>query len=138
MLRLGKRMMRHAVFLAATVTAAVAFTPGAPAQDAEAGAKVFNQCRACHMVGENVKPLIGPPLNGIVGAKAGGYPGFAYSEANKNSGMTWDEVTLAAYLPDPKAKMPGTKMAFAGVKSAQQIADLIAFLKQYDSDGKKK
>ena len=110
----------------------------ARAQDAAAGARVFNQCRACHQVGETAKNLIGPKLNGIVGRKAGSIEGFAYSPANKESGVTWDDATLTEYLRDPKAKMPGTKMVFAGLKSDQQIADLIAFLKQYGADGKQK
>ena len=123
-------------FLLAAI--AMTISAGAHAQAAGAEAKVFNQCRTCHTIGGNAKILIGPPLNGIVGRPAGTFPGFAYSEANKNSGLTWDEATLTSYLADPKAKMPGTKMAFPGLKTAQQIADLIAFLKQYDADGKKK
>lgn len=111
---------------------------GAQAQDVAAGAKVFNQCRACHQVGENAKTLVGPKLNGIVGRKAGSIEGFAYSAANKDSGLTWDEATLTMYLHDPKAKVPGTKMIFPGLKSDTQIADVIAYLKQYDADGKMK
>ena len=109
----------------------------AHAQDAEAGAKVFNQCRSCHAVGENAKIMMGPPLNGVVGRKAGTYPKYNYSDANKDSGLTWDEATLKEYLRDPKAKVPKTKMPFAGLKTDQQILDVIAFLKQYDADGKK-
>ena len=125
--------MRLYLLLAIAMTLPV----GAYAQDAAAGAKVFNQCRTCHTIGENAKVLIGPPLNGVVGRKAGMFPGFNYSDANKNSGLTWDEDTLKAYLPDPKAKIPGTRMAFPGLKTDQQIADVIAFLKQYDADGTK-
>lgn len=108
------------------------------AQDAEAGAKVFNQCRACHQVGETAKNLIGPKLNGLFGRQAGSIEGFKYSDANKNSGITWSEPVFAEYIKDPKAKMPGTKMIYAGLKNEQQVADLTAFLKRYDADGKVK
>ncbi len=120
--------------------AVVAMMPvsAAKAQDAEAGAKVFNQCRACHQIGETAKNLIGPKLNGLIGRKAGAIEGFAYSTANKDSGITWDEATFAEYIRDPRGKIPGTKMTFAGLKNDGQVADLIAFLKQYDEDGKKR
>ena len=72
-----------------------------------------------------------------MGRPAGAVEGFSYSVANKNSGLTWDEATLTEYLRDPRAKIPGTKMIFPGVKDGKQIADLIAFLRQYDADGKK-
>ena len=108
----------------------------AAAQDAEAGAKVFNQCRACHQVGETAKNLIGPKLNGLFGRPAGSIEGFKYSDANKNSGITWSEAVFADYIKDPKAKIPGTKMVYAGLKNEQQVADLMAFLKRYDADGK--
>lgn len=112
--------------------------PGfALAQDAEAGAKVYAQCRACHQIGPTAKNGVGPVHNGLIGRKAGSYPGYAYSAANKNSGLTWDEATFREYIHDPKAKIPGTKMVFPGIKNDQQITDLIAFIKQYDADGKK-
>ena len=112
---------------------------GAPAraQDAAAGEKVFGQCRACHQIGPTAKNGVGPAQNGLIGRKAGTYPGYAYSNANKNSGLTWDEDTFREYIRAPQAKIPGTKMSYAGVKNEQQITDLIAFLKQYDADGKK-
>jgi cytochrome c len=108
------------------------------AQDAAAGEKVFAVCKTCHQIGETAKNAVGPVLNGLIGRKSGSVPGFNYSEANKNSGITWDEATFREYIKDPKAKVPGTKMAFAGVKDEQKITDLVAFLKQYDADGKKK
>jgi cytochrome c len=73
----------------------------------------------------------------VIGRKAGTYPGYSYSEANKNSGLTWDEETFTSYIKDPRAKVPGTKMIFVGIKDDQKIKDLIAFLKQYDAEGKK-
>jgi cytochrome c len=81
--------------------------------------------------------MIGPELNGVIGRKAGSVEGFNYSEANKNSGITWDEASFSEYIKNPRAKVPGTKMIFAGLKDEQRIKDLIAFLKQYDASGKK-
>jgi cytochrome c len=122
-------------------TAAVVVLMGvapALAQDLENGAEVFKKCRACHQVGEGAKNAVGPLLNGLFGRKAGSIEGFAYSDANKASGVTWDEPTFAKYIQDPRAFMPGNKMAFAGVKDAEDVKDLTAFLKQYDADGKVK
>jgi cytochrome c len=109
----------------------------AAAQDAAAGEKVFAKCKICHQVGEGAKNMVGPVLNGVVGRKAGTYEGYHYSDANKNSGITWDEATLKEYLKDPKAKVPGTKMVFPGLKSDDDIANVIAYLKRFGPDGKK-
>jgi cytochrome c len=109
----------------------------AMAQDAAAGEKVFAKCKICHQIGEGAKNMVGPVLNGVVGRKAGSYPDYHYSDANKNSGITWDEATLKEYLRDPKAKVPGTKMVFPGLKSDDDIANVIAYLKQFGPDGKK-
>lgn len=110
----------------------------AHAQDAAAGEKIFNQCRACHQVGETAKNAVGPILNGLEGRKSGQIPGYSYTDANKNSGITWDAATFAEYIKDPKAKIPGTKMVFAGLKQEQQVKDIWAFLTQFGADGKKK
>ena len=107
------------------------------AQDAASGEKTFNKCRPCHQVGETAKNSVGPILNGLFGRKAGMHDGYSYSEANKSSGLTWDEPTFATYIKDPKAKIPGTKMTFAGIKSDDEVKDLAAFLKQFDKAGKK-
>ena len=109
----------------------------AQAQDAAAGEKIFTRCRPCHQIGEGAKNLVGPELNGIVGRKAGSAEGYNYSDANKNSGITWDEATLKEYLKNPKAKVPGTKMIFAGLPKQEDIDNLVAFLKQYGADGHK-
>ena len=109
----------------------------AQAQDVGAGEKSFNKCRACHQVGETAKNGVGPPLNGLFGRKSGSYDGYSYTEANKTSGITWDDAVFSEYIKDPKAKIPGTKMAFAGIKNEQEIKDLTAFLKQFNKDGKK-
>jgi cytochrome c len=100
------------------------------AQDAENGAKVFKKCMACHAVDDKNK--IGPSLKGIVGRKAATVEGFKYSDAmlaKAAEGVVWDEATLTAYLPDPKAFVPGTKMVFPGLKKPEEVTDLIAFLK---------
>lgn len=104
----------------------------ANAQDAAAGEKVFVVCKACHQVGDSAKNAVGPVLNGLFGRKAGSVEGYNYSDANKNSGITWDEATFSEYIKDPKAKVPGTKMAFAGVKDEKKIKDLIAYLHTFD------
>jgi cytochrome c len=88
------------------------------------------------MVGENAKTRVGPVLNGLIGRKAGTYEGFKYTEANKNSGLIWDEPTLTKYLRNPRATIPGTSMTFVGIKKDEEIEDLIAYLKQFGPDGK--
>jgi cytochrome c len=118
--------------------ALVAVTPGAAlAQDAAAGEKIFAQCRACHQVGPTAKNAVGPVLNGLFGRKSGTIEGYAYSEPNKNSGIVWDEATFTDYIKDPRAKIPGTKMIYPGLKDEQRIKDLIAYLKQFDAKGAK-
>ncbi|KMO31768.1 cystathionine beta-lyase [Methylobacterium variabile] len=97
----------------------------AQAQDAAAGEKVFAVCKACHAFGKNG---VGPDLKGVIGRKAGTHEGYNYSAAMKNSGLTWDEATFRDYIHDPKAKVPGTKMIFAGQKDDKKVSDLIAYL----------
>ncbi len=126
--------MRIFVF---AIAAGFLSTVSASAQNAAAGEKVFAQCKACHQVGETAKNAVGPLLNGLFGRKSGTIDGFNYSPANKNSGITWDEATFREYIKDPKAKIPGTKMIFTGLKNPQQVEDIIAYLKQFDSSGKK-
>ena len=115
---------------------AFALATTAVAQDVTAGEKTFNVCRACHEIGDGAKNEVGPALNGVVGRKSGSYPGYNYSDANKNSGLIWDEATLQEYLKNPKAKVPGTKMLFPGLKRDDDIVNVIAFLKQYGSETK--
>ena len=126
--------MRAAVLAAAM---AVAWSNGACAQDAGAGEKVFAACRPCHQIGETAKNSVGPVLNGLIGRRAGTAPAYTYSDANKNSGLTWDDATFTDYIKDPRAKIPGTKMVYAGLKDEAKIKDLLAFLKQFGADGKK-
>ena len=112
-------------------------TTASIAQDATAGEKAFAVCKACHQIGETAKSAVGPVLNGVIGRKAGTFAGYSYSDANKNSGLTWDEPTFREYIKDPRAKVPGTKMIYAGLKDEQKVSDLLAYLKQYGPDGKK-
>ena len=98
--------------------------------DAKAGATIFAQCSACHAVGAGAQNNVGPVLNGVVGRPAGSFPGYRYSSAMRKSGLTWDEATLTQYLHGPDKLVPGTKMAFPGVASDKDVADVIAFLKQ--------
>ena len=112
------------------VTLWAMMTSGALAQDAAAGERVFAVCKACHQIGENAKIAVGPVLNGVIGRRAGTYSGYSYSDANKNSGLTWDEATFREYIKDPRAKVPGTKMIYAGLKDEQKTNDLLAFLKK--------
>ena len=131
---------KNVMLLRYSTIAAVAFAVSAgpaAAQDAAAGEKVFAKCKICHQIGENAKNLVGPALNGVVGRPAGTYPGYNYSDANKNSGLTWDEATLKVYLKNPREKVPGTKMVFPGLSSDEDIANVIAYLKQFGPDGKK-
>lgn len=95
--------------------------------DAAAGEKVFALCRSCHVLEDGVN-RVGPSLYKVVGRKSGSVAGFSYSDANKNSGVTWTTDVLFKYLEDPKGFMPGTKMAFPGIKDAQDRANLVAYL----------
>ena len=116
----------------------VAAAGGALAQDLAAGENSFKKCLPCHSVGEDAKNKVGPVLNGLDGRKSGTIEGYNYTEANKNSGITWDDAQFREYIQDPRAKIKGTKMVFAGIKSENEITSLWAYLKQYDASGKKK
>ncbi|OSZ72862.1 cytochrome c family protein [Sphingomonas sp. IBVSS1] len=114
--------------------------PAAPASPAETvslasltgdvarGEKIFAQCKACHVAEPGVN-RVGPSLHAVVGRKSGSVAGFNYSQANRNSGVIWNEEVLFTYLEAPQKFMPGTRMAFAGLKQPQDRADVIAFLK---------
>ncbi len=113
------------------------FVVAAHAADLEHGAQVFRKCATCHMVGPDAKAKLGPPLNGLIGRKTGSIEGYNYTDANKNSGLTWDDETFTRYIKDPKGVIPDTKMSFAGLKDDDDIKDLLAFLKQFKADGSK-
>ena len=104
-------------------------------QDAQKGAAVFNVCLACHTIGPGAQNKIGPELNGLDDRKAGTVPSFDYSDANKDSGIIWNEATFEEYIKNPQAKIPGTKMIFPGIKSEQQVKDLWAYVSQFDTNG---
>jgi len=119
---------------AAIATAQAAHAAG----DAATGEQVFKQCLPCHSIGPGAKNKVGPELNGIDGRHSGSAPEYSYSAANKNSGLTWDEATFKEYIKDPRAKIPGTKMIFPGIKDEKQADNLWAYLKQFGPDGNKK
>ena len=116
---------------------ALAAAPAMAAGNAEAGEKVFNKCKTCHRIGEGAKNMVGPELNGLNGRKSGSVEGYSYSDANKNSGITWNEAVFKEYITDPKKKIPGTKMIFPGLTNEQERDDLWAYISQFKADGKK-
>jgi cytochrome c len=127
--------MRHVVIASIVVVVSAGTALG---QDVAAGEQSFKKCIACHAVGEGAKNKVGPELNGIDGRKAGTAEGYSYTDANKTSGITWDEATFKEYIKDPRAKIPGTKMVFAGIKNEKEAGDLWAYLKQFNASGQKK
>ena len=137
--------MRHLVIAAVVVAASTGVTF---AQDVDAGKNAFKICGVCHKIGPGATNFVGPELNGLDGRKAGSSSPaptpYSYSDAMKNSGITWDEATFKEYIAAPKVKVPGTKMTFTGFsgdtpeakKAAEKkIADLWAYLKQFDDKG---
>ena len=130
--------MKKLVLSALVVMASSVAATAALAQDVAAGKTSFNKCLACHAIGESARNKVGPELNGLDGRKSGTAADYSYSEANKNSGITWNKEQFLDYIKDPKAKIPGTKMIFAGIKNEKEAGDLWAFLAQYDKDGKAK
>jgi cytochrome c len=130
--------MKRTLLAAATLIAATALPAmlqKAAAQDVEKGQRSFNKCLPCHAIGPGADNKVGPAFNGLDGRHAGAVASFNYSEANKNSGLVWNEATFKDYIRSPQAKIPGTKMAFAGITNAQEIDDLWAYLKQFDANG---
>jgi cytochrome c len=130
-----KKLVVTAVLTAAAITVSAS---AALAQDVAAGEHAFNKCLPCHAVGSDAENKIGPQLNGLDGRHSGTAPNYSYSDANKNSGIVWGEATFKEYIKNPAAMVPGTKMAFAGIKNDQEVNDLWAYLKQFDADGNTK
>ncbi|MGI3775974.1 MAG: c-type cytochrome [Janthinobacterium lividum] len=119
--------------------AAAATPASASVGDAAAGEKTFAVCKACHQIGATAHNAVGPVLNGVIGRKAGTYPGYSYSEANKNSGLTWDVATMQKYLAGPQKLVPGTKMIYPGFpNNPEKSNNVIAYLAQFNEDGSKK
>jgi cytochrome c len=127
----------HVMIRTLMVAAAlIALSAGvAAAQDVAKGERDFGLCRACHQIGEDAQNMLGPELNGLDGRKAGSVPDYAYSEANKKSGIVWTEATFKQYIKNPAAMIPGTKMTFAGISDEQKINELWAYVSQFDADG---
>ena len=126
-----KQLIVAAVLIAVSPVSGVA-------QDAQKGRTVFNIWLACHTIGPGAQNKIGPELNGLDGRKAGTAANFDYSDANKNSGIVWNESTFEEYIKNPAAKIPETKMIFPGIKNEQQVKDLWAYISQFDADGNTK
>jgi cytochrome c len=113
----------------------VVSTGAALAQDVAAGETSFRKCAPCHSIGPDASNKVGPLLNGLNGRQAGSVDGFNYSDANKASGITWGEAVFKEYIKDPRTKVPGTKMVFAGIKSEKEVGDLWSYVSQFDKDG---
>ena len=119
---------------------ALASSAGAAvAGDIAAGEKAFKKCIPCHTIGETAKNSIGPIQNGLKGRTSGSVAGYNYSDANKNSGIVWNEATFKEYIKDPKAKIfRAPKWCFRGLRDEKEAEDLWSFLEQFGPDGKKK
>ena len=128
----GGTMVKTLVTAAALIVSSAGVTL---AQDVEKGATLFKQCAVCHKIGSAATNGLGPELNGLDGRHSGSVANYSYSDANKNSGIVWNQETFKEYIKDPKAKIPGTKMIFAGIKNEQQAKDLWTYLKQFDAQG---
>jgi cytochrome c len=121
--------MRKGVWVAIAAMGFLALPSVARAADAAEGEKVFKRvCSACHNPTADGPRKLGPTLHGVVGRHSGSVEGFRYSEANKKANVNWTPDVLDKYLVDPKAMVPGTTMAFAGVKKEDERQNLIAYL----------
>lgn len=120
------------------IIATAVSSESALAQDAQKGQTVFNVCLACHSIGSGAQNKVGPELNGLDGRHSGTVSNFEYSDANKNSGIVWNEAAFKKYIQNPQGTIPGTKMIFPGVKNEQQVNDLWAYVSLFDADGSKK
>ncbi len=123
-------MRRLAAFLAALLACAPALAADG---NAERGEEIYTRCMACHALAQN---RVGPRHCGLFGRKAGTASSYQYSSAMKKYGVIWNEETLDHFIENPMKAVPGTKMGYAGVKDAQERADLIAYLKKATSDPK--
>lgn len=118
--------MRRTMALLAVMLSCAA----ARADEPGAGEAMLRRCAICHSLDGSARIKVGPDLKGVFGRKAGSAPGFAFSDVMKNSGIVWNDDTLATFLRDPKELLPGNRMSFPGIKDAAVLADLLARLKQ--------
>jgi cytochrome c len=125
-------MMRSVIVAAAIVAVSAG---AAAAQDVAKGEISFHKCLPCHSIGPDAQNKIGPVLNGLDGRHSGSVAGFSYSDANKNSGIVWNEASFKQYIKDPQAMVPGTKMIFPGIKNETEIGNLWSYVSQFDADG---
>jgi len=124
----------YSIFAAAFLAA-----PGIPAaQDSATGKVSFGKCQACHAVGPGAKYKLGPELYGLVGRRTGAAGGYQYSPAVKNAGFVWDGTSFAAFIANPRGKIQGNKMVFAGIKDETEIANLWTYLSHFNVDGRSK
>ncbi len=127
--------MRVKLIFVAIAMAAVLHA--ARAGDVAAGEQSFKKCLPCHSIGEGAKNKVGPELNGIAGRHSGTVPNYSYSDANKNTGITWNEQTFKQYIKDPRAMIRGTKMIFPRIKNENEADNLWDYLRQFGPDGKR-
>jgi cytochrome c len=120
-------MRMHALTAGAAALVLVLGGPARGEGDAAKGEKVFAKCKTCHEIA-TAKNKVGPTLQGVIGRKAGTVEGFKYSEAMAKSGIVWDATTIVEYIAKPKEFIAGNKMAFAGLKKEDEIADLVAYI----------
>jgi len=131
-------MVRHVIALGAALFVVATDRAAAAVGDPAEGQKASQICRACHQLGPGAHNSVGPVLNGVVGRKAGTYPGFQYSQANKTSGITWTVDMLKKYLTNPQEVVHGTKMFFPGFPhDPQKVDNIIAYLQTFGADGQK-
>lgn len=125
------RIAASLAFLLALCLAATAQEAGDP----DKGKSVYNRCKACHQLGPDARNGTGPELNGIIGRPVASVEGFRYSDALTARGGTWDAQSLGAYLANPRKAVPGTRMAFPGLRSDADTANLLAYLARFDQTG---
>jgi cytochrome c len=132
-------MNQNSVVLLVAGMLALMASPAFAAGDPAAGEQIFKHtCSLCHRIGPGAANFVGPELNGIDGRKTGSAPGYDYSDANKNSGITWNEQTFKKYITNPQADIPGTKMLFPGLPKESDRDNIWAYISQFKADGSKK
>jgi cytochrome c len=128
-LKMIKKTLASAIILMPLALAMALTAPPAAAGDAAAGARVFNRCRACHAIDAEKRSPIGPNLSGVLGRESGTLEGFRYSNAMLEKDITWTEENLRAFVASPRTFVPGTRMGFPGLRSEEQIDNLIAYIR---------